>query len=211
MQGLSARRVNPRMSSPSCPQWRLGYNEEDCTGGSKARSGLTTLQMLLYHRVWHHNKTKKQHMEEWMHSPWSTKMAFWCWDTLSFSLSPSFPLSLRPTPTRAALLGADELKVCQLAGWEGRRERHQKEFVQRVFPITRLFTLPRVFDGWFGSSLRLSPSFLLTDYPLHDLVNLDSVSFHSKNMNHEYGRLQLLRECWQPSPAQQCFLGKSVD
>lgn len=148
-------------------------------------------------------------MEEWMHSPWSTKMAFWCRDTLSFSLSLSILPTLPPTHShahRAARPATDDLKVCQLAGWEGRRERHQKEFIQRVLPITRLFT-----SVWRLIRVKLETlpfTFTLTDNSLHDLVNLGSVSVHSKNVNRENGRSLLLRECWQPvlSPAQQCFL-----
>lgn len=161
MQGVSAPRVNPRMSSPFYPQWRPGY-EEDCGGGdSQDRSGLMTLQRLLYHRRLASSQNKPWKCGSIPHT--LPRWPFWCWGSLSFSVSPSLPLSLRPTPTHSVLLArlaTDELKVCQSAGWEGRKERHQKEFIQRVFPITWLFALSREFDGLFGSSLRLSPSFL---------------------------------------------------
>lgn len=79
----------------------------------------------------------KQHMEEWLYSPWSPKTDLWCRAAVSSSLCilAVLPLTVSHAPC-IARRATDELKVCQLAAWEGRRERHQKEFIQWVF-LTR--------------------------------------------------------------------------
>lgn len=149
--------------------------------------------MLLYHRVWHHNKKKT-----WKSGCIPPGRPRWPFDAethfLSLSLHPSRSPSERLPRAR---LATDELKVCQLAGWEERRERHQKEFIQQVFfPIPPLCSLLWVFEGFLGSSSRPF-IYTLTDYPLHELLNLDLVSFYFKNINYEYSWSLLLRECWE--------------
>lgn len=110
---------------PACVFQRAGYNEDDC-------GGVTMGAVVLLPGI-----NNKQHMGEWLYSPWSPKTDFWCRDAVSSSLCilAVLPLTVSHAP-RIARHATDELKVCQLAAWEGRRERHQKEFIQWVF-LTR--------------------------------------------------------------------------
>lgn len=178
----------------ACVFQRTGYNEDDC-GGEVTMGPVVSLPGI----------NNKQHMEEWLYSPWSPKMDFWCRDAVSFSLCilAVLPLTVSHAP-RIARHATDELKVCQLAGWEGRRERHQKEFIQWVF-LTRILALSWVWEGLFRSSLRFSPSYL----PWKVITFMSLLTWTLSPVI-----LKLWPECGWPavakrlyaSPSQQCFL-----
>lgn len=159
MQGVSAPRVNPRMSSPFHPQWRPGY-EEDCGGGgSQDRSGLMTLQRLLYHRSL---ASSQSHGRV---DPFLQLCQDGLFDAEAHFLSLSPYLAALP-PTDSHTLRAPRsprdwwIKSVSVGRLGGKKRKTSERFIQRVFPITRLFALSREFDGLFGSSPRLSPSIL---------------------------------------------------
>lgn len=56
---------------PACVFQRAGYNEDDCGG--------VTIGPV----VWLPGINNKQHMEEWLYSPWSPKTDLWCRDSSS--------------------------------------------------------------------------------------------------------------------------------
>lgn len=202
MQGVSAPRVNPRMSSPFHPQWRPGY-EEDCGGGgSQDRSGLMTLQRLLYHRSL---ASSQSHGRV---DPFLPLCQDGLFDAEAHFLSLSPHLTALP-PTDSHTLRAPRsphdwwIKSVSVGRLGGKKRKTSERIHSAGFSNnTALRPLTRVW--WL---IRVKPETLTFIFTLHDLVILESVFICSNNMNRVFRWSLLLIECWQPAStlAQQCF------
>lgn len=161
-------------------------------GGSKDRSGLKTLQMLLYRRVWHHHKTTHGRVDAfplvYQDGLLMLRHTFFLSPHPSHSPSDRLPRAPRCSP-------CDWWFKSVSVGRLGGKKRKTSERIHSAsssnntafHPLTSVWRLIQV------KLETLTFIFTLTDNSLHDLVNLGSVSIHSKNVNRENGRSLLLK------------------
>lgn len=100
----------------------------------------------------------------------------------------SFFLSLRPSNWW--------IKSVSVGRLEGKKRKTSERIYSAIFFSTRNAYLHSLMGVrrliWVKLEI-LTFIFPLKDHHLHDLVNLDSVSIHSKNMTCEYGRLAVAK------------------